>query len=61
MKNSASNALNAAGDAAANAKDSVASAHLPEKASKIADEVTTLVAAKVDALSEAIKARLHKS
>lgn len=61
VKSGASNALNAAGDAAGSAKDSVASAHLPEKASKIADEVTTLVAAKVDALSDAIKSRLHKS
>lgn len=61
VKQGATNALHAAGDVAADARDSVASADLPAKASKLADDVTALVAAKVDALSDAIKARLPKS
>ncbi|CAM8637119.1 MULTISPECIES: DUF883 family protein [Sphingobium] len=61
VKQGATHALHAAGDVAADARDSVASADLSAKASRLADEVTTLVAAKVDALSDAIKARLPKS
>ena len=61
VKQGATNALHAAGDVAADARDSVASADLPAKASKLADDITALVAAKVDALSDAIKARLPKS
>lgn len=61
VKHGASEAFHAAGDAAANAKDSVASAELPAKASKLADEVAALVVAKVDALSDAIRARLPKN
>lgn len=61
VKQGAANALHVASDVASDARDSVASADLPAKASKLADEVTALVAAKVDALSDAIKARLPKS
>lgn len=61
VKQGATHALHAAGDVASDARDSVASADLPARASKLADEVTALVAAKVDALSDAIKARLPKS
>jgi len=61
VKQSATHALHAAGDVASDARDSVVASDLPAKASKLADEVTALVAAKVDALSEAIKARLPKS
>lgn len=61
IRKGAANALHAASDVAADARDSVASADLPAKASKLADDVTALVAAKVDALSDAIKARLPKN
>ncbi len=60
-KQSAAHALHVAGDAASDARDTVVASDLPAKASKLADEVTALVAAKVDALSDAIKARLPKS
>jgi ElaB/YqjD/DUF883 family membrane-anchored ribosome-binding protein len=61
VKQSAAQAFHSAGDVASDARDSVAAADLPAKASKLADEVTALVAAKVDALSDAIKARLPKN
>lgn len=61
VRQGASHALHTASDVAADARDSVASADLPAKASKLADDVAALVAAKVDAISDAIKARLPKS
>lgn len=61
VKQGASSAINAAADTASTAKDSVVGADLPAKASKLADDVATLVAAKVDALSDAIKARLPRN
>ena len=61
VKHSASSALHAAGDAASGARDSVASADLPAKAAKLADEVSALVAHRIEALGDAIKARLPKS
>jgi ElaB/YqjD/DUF883 family membrane-anchored ribosome-binding protein len=61
VKHGAAQAFHNASDVASDARDSVAAADLPAKASKLADEVTALVAAKVDALSDAIKARLPKN
>ncbi|KEY98207.1 hypothetical protein AI27_13405, partial [Sphingomonas sp. BHC-A] len=55
------NAAEGTKEAAASARDTVASADLGAKASRLADDVAALVAAKVDALSEAVKARLPKS
>ncbi|PNP98213.1 DUF883 family protein [Sphingobium sp. SA916] len=55
------NAAEGTREAAASARDSVASADLGAKASRLADDVASLVAAKVDALSEAVKARLPKT
>ncbi|KXU32933.1 hypothetical protein A0J57_06915 [Sphingobium sp. 22B] len=55
------NAAEGTREAAASARDSVASADLGAKASRLADDVAALVAAKVDALSEAVKARLPKT
>lgn len=43
------------------ARDAAASADIGGKASKLADDVVALVAARVEALGEAIKARLPKS
>ncbi|UZW56822.1 hypothetical protein NUH86_07225 [Sphingobium sp. JS3065] len=48
-------------EAAASARDAVASADLAGKTSRLADDVIALVAAKVDAIGEALKARLPKS
>lgn len=61
LKKGAANVLHAAGDVATEARDNVASAELSAKASKLADDVAALVVAKVDALSDAIKARLPKT
>ncbi|AJR25132.1 DUF883 family protein [Sphingobium sp. YBL2] len=55
------NAAEGTREAAASARDSVASADLGAEASRLADDVAALVAAKVDALSEAVKARLPKT
>lgn len=61
VKSSAGQALHSAGDAAASAKDSVIGADIPARASKLADEVANIVVAKVDAIGEAIKARLPRA
>ena len=55
------NAAEGTKDAASSARDTIASAELGAKASRLADDVMALVAAKVDAFSEAVKARLPKS
>ena len=57
----ASHALHSATDAAAHARDNLASADLSAKASKLADDVTSLVAHRIEALGDAVKARLPKS
>jgi ElaB/YqjD/DUF883 family membrane-anchored ribosome-binding protein len=61
VKQGASSALHAAGDAAANARDRVVDADIPARATKLADDVAALIAARVDAIGDAIKARLPKS
>jgi len=55
------NAAEGTKDAASSARDTIASAELGAKASRLADDVIALVAAKVDAFSEAVKARLPKN
>ncbi|MEC3910883.1 hypothetical protein U5A82_10495 [Sphingobium sp. CR2-8] len=59
VKKGATHAFHSASDAAADARDNVAAADLPAKASKLADMVATLVAAKVDALSGAAADARH--
>ncbi|KEQ52476.1 hypothetical protein [Sphingobium chlorophenolicum] len=65
LKSSTTDALNNAAEgtkeAATSARDAVASADLAKKTSRLADDVIALVAAKVDAIGEALKARLPKS
>jgi len=61
VKTNAAHALHSAGDAASHARDNLASADLSAKASKLADDVTSLVAHRIEALGDAIKARLPKS
>ncbi len=61
VKESAASAINSASEAAAEARETVASAEIPARASKLADDVSALVANKLDALSDAIRARLPKS
>lgn len=57
---SAKSAANTARNKALEAKDDVASADLSAKASRFADDVASVVVAKVEALTETIKARLPK-
>ncbi|WP_370172221.1 hypothetical protein [Sphingobium abikonense] len=61
MRDRADDAYSAASDAASTARENLAAADLSAKASKLADDVTALVVAKVDAISDAVKARLPKS
>lgn len=61
LRHRADDAYNAASDAASTARENLAAADLSAKASKLADDVTALVVAKVDAISDAVKARLPKS
>jgi ElaB/YqjD/DUF883 family membrane-anchored ribosome-binding protein len=65
LKSTAGDVLHSASesakDAAATAQQAAASADLGGKASRLADDVATLIAGKVDALSEAVKARLPKT
>lgn len=65
LKSSTGEALNNAAEgtkeAAASARDAVASADLTGKTSRLADDVVALVAAKVEAISDALKARLPKT
>ena len=65
LKSTAGDVLHSASesakDAAATAQQAAASADLGAKASRLADDVATLIAGKVDALSEAVKARLPKT
>ena len=56
-----SSAKESASDTAAAARDAAASADLGGKASKLADELVALVSTRVEALGDAIKARLPKS
>ncbi|AEG48242.1 protein of unknown function DUF883 ElaB [Sphingobium chlorophenolicum L-1] len=56
-----SNAAEGTKEAAASARDAVASADLAKKTSRLADDVIALVAARVDAIGDALKARLPKS
>lgn len=56
----ATSARNGAAKAASSALDSAQAADLGGKASKLADDVIAIVADKVDALGEALKARLPK-
>ncbi len=64
VKNSASqtlhNAKESASSGAASVRDSVAASDLPAKASRLGDEVIAVIGEKVDALSDAVKARLPK-
>lgn len=60
-RDTASSAAASARDAAASARDTALSADLGGKASKLTDEVLAIVSSKVDALGEAIKARLPKN
>ncbi|MCP1470723.1 ElaB/YqjD/DUF883 family membrane-anchored ribosome-binding protein [Sphingobium sp. OAS761] len=61
IKDSASDMIHAAGDAASQARETAAASDLSNKASKLAEDVIALVSTKVDAVGEAIKARLPKS
>ncbi|WP_313808688.1 hypothetical protein [Sphingobium sp.] len=65
LKSSAGDVLHAASegtrDAAVSAREAVVSADLPGKTSRLADSLVALVAARVDAVSEALKARLPKA
>lgn len=61
LRHRADDAYSAASDAAASARENLAAADLSAKASRLADDVTALVVAKVDAISDAVKARLPKS
>ncbi|WP_327754425.1 hypothetical protein VVT58_05630 [Sphingobium sp. SJ10-10] len=65
LKSSTGEALNNAAEgtkeAAISARDAVASADLGGKTSRLADDVIALVAAKVEAISDALKARLPKA
>lgn len=61
LKQGASDALHAAGDAASATRQNVAAADLGARASHMADDVMAMVASKVEALGEALKARLPKS
>jgi ElaB/YqjD/DUF883 family membrane-anchored ribosome-binding protein len=61
LRHRADDAYSAASDAASAARENLAAADLSAKASKLADDVTALVVAKVDAISDAVKARLPKS
>ena len=56
-----SSAKESASDTATAARDAAASADLGGKASKLADELVALVSTRVEALGDAIKARLPKS
>lgn len=64
VKENAGEALHEAGesarDAATSARKAAASADLGGKTSRLADHAVALIASKVDALSEALKARLPK-
>jgi len=57
---SAKDAAAVARDRAAAAKDSVAASDLPTRASRLADDVASVVVAKVEALADTIKARLPR-
>ncbi|MBS49621.1 MULTISPECIES: hypothetical protein [Sphingobium] len=61
LRHRADDAYSAASDAASSARENLAAADLSAKASRLADDVTALVVAKVDAISDAVKARLPKS
>ena len=54
------NAQDKASQAAASARDAAASADIGGTAARVADDLVTLVAHKIDAASEALKARLPK-
>lgn len=65
IRSGAAEALHSAGesakDAAANARQAALSADLGGKASRLADDVLHLIVRRMDALGEAVKARLPKS
>lgn len=61
LRHRADDAYSAASDGASSARENLAAADLSAKASRLADDVTALVVAKVDAISDAVKARLPKS
>ncbi len=64
IRESAGTALDAArenaGDAVSAARDTAASADLGGKASRLAEDVTSLIADRIDAFSEAVRARLPR-
>lgn len=61
IKDGAISAAHSANEAVGDARDSIAAADLSAKASKLTDDIASVVAARIDAIGDAIKARLPKS
>lgn len=61
VKQNATEALHATSDAAGKVQDRVSSADISARATKLADDVTTLVSAKLDAISDAVRSRLPRN